>query len=91
MAGSVSRHAAAADPRWPDLFPGKLARAMKSLFKKLLRLISDEAGPTAVEYATMVMLVVLVCLTGITAIGQLTATRFQQASTSIQDTIDALP
>jgi len=64
---------------------------MKSPYKKLLRLISDEAGPTAVEYATMIMLVVLVCLTGITAIGQLTATRFEESSTSVQETIDALP
>jgi len=64
---------------------------MKSPFKKLLRLISDEAGPTAVEYAAMIMLVILVCLTGITAIGQLTATRFEQSKTSVQDVIDARP
>jgi len=64
---------------------------MKTRLKRLFRLISDQAGPTAVEYAVMIMLVILVCLTGITAIGQLTATRFEQSSTSIQDAIDAQP
>jgi pilus assembly protein Flp/PilA len=64
---------------------------MKTLLKKLLRLIRDEAGPTAVEYAMLLMLLILVCLTGITAIGQLTATRFERSSTSIQDVIDSRP
>jgi len=64
---------------------------MKSPFKKLLRLITDQSGPTTVEYAAMIMLVILVCLTGITAIGQLTAARFDHSSTSIREQIEAHP
>ncbi len=64
---------------------------MKTLFKKLLRLVANEDGPTAVEYAVMLMLVILVCLTGITLVGQHTATRFEQTNSSIEQAIDETP
>ena len=40
---------------------------MKSLAKKMHRFLVSEDGPTAVEYAVMLALIVVVCLTAITA------------------------
>lgn len=42
---------------------------MKSCFNKVRRFLVSEDGPTAVEYAVMLALIVIVCLTAITAIG----------------------
>ena len=37
--------------------------------QRLLRLLKSEDGPTAVEYAVMLALIIVVCITAITAIG----------------------
>lgn len=42
---------------------------MKSLAKKVQRFLVSEDGPTAVEYAVMLALIVIVCLTAIETIG----------------------
>ena len=42
---------------------------MKVLAKKVQRFLTSEDGPTAVEYAVMLALIVIVCLTAIQAIG----------------------
>lgn len=42
---------------------------MKSLTKKVQRFLVSEDGPTAVEYAVMLALIVIVCLTAIRSIG----------------------
>ncbi|WP_254510783.1 Flp family type IVb pilin [Anatilimnocola floriformis] len=41
----------------------------ESLSTKLVRFLKSEDGPTAVEYAVMLALIVVVCLTAIQAIG----------------------
>jgi pilus assembly protein Flp/PilA len=64
---------------------------MTALLDKLQRLFRDESGPTAVEYAVMIMLVILVCLTGITLVGQSSATRLENSNTAIEKAIDAAP
>ena len=33
------------------------------------RFVTDESGPTAVEYAVMLALIIVVCITAITALG----------------------
>jgi len=43
--------------------------AMKSLALKMHRFLVSEDGPTAVEYAVMLALIIIVCLTAIQAIG----------------------
>ena len=43
--------------------------AMKNFVQKVQRFLTSEDGPTAVEYAVMLALIVVVCLTSITAIG----------------------
>ena len=42
---------------------------MKSLKNALVSFLKDESGPTAVEYAVMLALIVVVCITAITTLG----------------------
>ena len=42
---------------------------MKNFGKKIQRFLASEDGPTAVEYAVMLALIVIVCLASITAVG----------------------
>ena|GEM_PF-68676 len=56
---------------------------MKSLVKKVQRFLVSEDGPTAVEYAVMLALIIIVCLTGITAIGTRASTAFTTVSNSL--------
>ena len=42
---------------------------MKSFTKALVSFLKDESGPTAVEYAVMLALIVVVCITAITTLG----------------------
>ena len=50
---------------------------MKSLASKVQRFLVSEDGPTAVEYAVMLALIIIVCLTAITNIGSNANTTFQ--------------
>ncbi len=56
---------------------------INSLAKKMHRFLVSEDGPTAVEYAVMLALIVLVCLTAITAVGTKTSTTFGNMATSL--------
>ena len=42
---------------------------MKKFAKKVQRFLVSEDGPTAVEYAVMLALIVIVCLTAIRSVG----------------------
>jgi pilus assembly protein Flp/PilA len=42
---------------------------MNKWFAGLGRFLRDEDGPTAVEYAVMLALIIVVCITAITALG----------------------
>ena len=42
---------------------------MNTWFASLERFLRDEDGPTAVEYAVMLALIIVVCITAITALG----------------------
>jgi pilus assembly protein Flp/PilA len=57
---------------------------MKSIANKVQRFLKSEDGPTAVEYAIMLALIVIVCLTAIQAIGTNAASAFQ----NIADELD---
>jgi len=50
---------------------------MKSLALKVQRFLVSEDGPTAVEYAVMLALIIIVCLTAITNIGTNAESTFQ--------------
>ena len=42
---------------------------MKQWFARVQQFLRDEDGPTAVEYAVMLALIIVVCITAITALG----------------------
>jgi pilus assembly protein Flp/PilA len=42
---------------------------MRSWFEAAVRFVYAEDGPTAVEYAVMLALILVVCITAITAVG----------------------
>ena len=48
------------------------------------RFLQSEDGPTAVEYAVMLALIVIVCLTAINSIGTNARSSFQKVATSLQ-------
>lgn len=54
---------------------------MNILRKRIERFLVSEDGPTAVEYAVMLALIVMVCIASIAAVGTNTNAIFQQAST----------
>ena len=51
---------------------------------KIKRFLKSEDGPTAVEYAVMLALVITVCLVSIQAMGSATNTSFSNLSGSLQ-------
>ena len=59
---------------------------MKSLAKKVQRFLVSEDGPTAVEYAVMLALIVIVCLAAIQAIGTNANQTFQDIADNIGGT-----
>ncbi|MBN2580608.1 MAG: Flp family type IVb pilin [Pirellulales bacterium] len=56
---------------------------MKSLALKLRRFLVSEDGPTAVEYAVMLALIIIVCLAAITTIGTNASTTFTNVGNSL--------
>ena len=42
---------------------------MNPLYRQLLGFLKDESGPTAVEYAVMLALIIVVCIAAITTLG----------------------
>ena len=53
---------------------------MKLLAKKVQRFLVSEDGPTAVEYAVMLALIVVVCISAITLIGTNAKSTFTKIS-----------
>jgi len=56
---------------------------MKALAQSVKRFIVSEDGPTAVEYAVMLALIIVVCLTAIQAIGTNAASTFSSVSSQL--------
>ena len=56
---------------------------MKSLVQKVQRFLISEDGPTAVEYAVMLALIVIVCLTAISSVGKNASSTFKKIANSI--------
>ena len=49
---------------------------MRKFVKSLVNFVQNEDGPTAVEYAVMLALIIVVCITAITAVGNNAAAKF---------------
>lgn len=58
-------------------------RTMKNFASKINRFLKSEDGPTAVEYAVMLALIVVVCLGAITAIGTNANTTFTNVANQL--------
>ena len=52
-------------------------------FKKLKQFLVSEDGPTAVEYAVMLALIIIVCLVSIQSLGTSTKTTFTNMANSL--------
>lgn len=53
------------------------------LFQKIRQFLVSEDGPTAVEYAVMLALIVIVCLTAISTVGKNASSTFNKVAGSI--------
>jgi pilus assembly protein Flp/PilA len=56
---------------------------MKALLVRVQRFLASEDGPTAVEYAVMLALIVVVCLTTIQSLGSNANVTFSSVSNSM--------
>lgn len=54
--------------------------------KQVRRFMADESGPTAVEYAVMLAMIVIVCMAAIKAVGTKASTTFNNVANSIAGT-----
>lgn len=59
---------------------------MKSLANSVRRFLVSEDGPTAVEYAVMLALIVIVCLTAIGMIGNNAQATFNEVANQLGGT-----
>jgi len=62
---------------------------MSQFCKKILRFLLDDEGPTAVEYAMLLLLIFLACLTAVAAIGQTAAGSLDDSSNSINQAMES--
>jgi pilus assembly protein Flp/PilA len=56
---------------------------MKNFAMKLKRFLKSEDGPTAVEYAVMLSLIIVVCLTAVTSIGTNAKSTFNNVASEL--------
>ena len=56
---------------------------MKNIKESIVNFIKEEDGPTAVEYAVMLALIVVVCLTAIGGLGTAAQAKFESVGTAI--------
>lgn len=56
---------------------------MTTLCEKIVRFVKSEEGPTAVEYAVMVALIIVVAIGAITTLGTSVSSTFNATATSI--------
>ena len=56
---------------------------MRSISQSIKNFLVSEDGPTAVEYAVMLALIVIVCLTAITAVGNKASAKFQSIANTL--------
>jgi len=59
---------------------------MSKLGQALVKFLKNEDGPTAVEYAVMLALIIVVCITAITTLGTNANKTFQQVGAQIGGT-----
>ncbi len=56
---------------------------MCQFIRKLVRFLKQEDGPTAVEYAVMLALIIVVCIAAISTLGSNANNTFSNVSTAV--------
>ena len=56
----------------------------KRLWPLIKRFLRSEEGPTAVEYAVMLALIIMACISAVVTLGESTATSFDDSRTKIE-------
>jgi pilus assembly protein Flp/PilA len=56
---------------------------MKNLYTQIKRLLKSEDGPTAVEYAVMLSLIIVICLGAVKTIGTRSSSTFSAVASQI--------
>lgn len=56
---------------------------MRKFVTSLVNFVQNEDGPTAVEYAVMLALIIVVCITAITAVGNNASAKFNTIATTL--------
>jgi pilus assembly protein Flp/PilA len=64
----------------------KEQKFMRTLAQRFVNFLKREDGPTAVEYAVMLALIIVVCITAITALGTNANKTFSSVSNTIGST-----
>ena len=59
---------------------------MRHFNKLIVNFLKNEDGPTAVEYAVMLALIIIVCIVAITALGTNATNTFSYVSTKLKGT-----
>ncbi len=57
---------------------------MKAFTSQVQRFLASEDGPTAVEYAVMLALILVACITIVTTLGTSISAKFGEVNTSLQ-------
>ena len=58
---------------------------MKKFMTKVEKFLKSEDGPTAVEYAVMLALIIIVCIAAIGQVGTAASTRFESIAGEISN------
>jgi pilus assembly protein Flp/PilA len=61
-------------------------KAMRNFAQSVVRFLKNEDGPTAVEYAVMLALIIVVCITAITTLGTNANATFSYVGTQVGNT-----
>ena len=59
---------------------------LSAIRREVARFLTNEDGPTAVEYAVMLALIIVVCITAITALGTNASNTFSYVATQVGKT-----
>ena len=59
---------------------------MAEVFRRVVEFLKREDGPTAVEYAVMLALIIVVCISAVTALGSNASQTFSYVGSNVSPT-----
>jgi pilus assembly protein Flp/PilA len=75
------------DLRFKDFLHGSIGFRRVEFMSAIGRFLGGEEGPTAVEYAVLLALILLVCLTGIRLLGTHASGSYSSSSSAISQAV----